>query len=197
MTGNTLPNTREGSPELKRAFLDRLVERGNVMAVCAQLGLPRPDVYYWKHRDTEFARAWDLAMAIHQDKLTQDVIDTAWAVGVGRWVEATDPETGEPILDDDFERVMVLDVSGVDPRILSKLIDKRVPSVDGPGQTSVTVNNTTTVNELPRRPRLVGGSAGSQDRSVVASKTSGGRSGIEDAEVVQGTTQEPGGRADG
>ena len=59
---HALPNTREGSPELKRAFLDRLVERGERHGrVRPGLGLPRTAVYYWKHRDRDFARAWDLA----------------------------------------------------------------------------------------------------------------------------------------
>lgn len=142
----------EPSADLKRTFLERLVEAGNVMVACAQLGLPRTSVYYWKHRDADFRRAWDLAMQVHQEQLTQDVMDTAREIGLGRWVQATDAD-GEPLLDDDFEPVMVLDVSHVDARILSKLIDKRVPSVDGPSQTNVNVS--TTVHEPPRRPRLV------------------------------------------
>lgn len=144
----------EPSPDLKRTFLERLVETGNVMVACAQLGLPRTSVYYWKHRDADFRRAWDLAMQVHQEQLTQDVMDTARELGLGRWVQAAD-ENGEPMLDDDFEPVMVLDVSHVDARILSKLIDKRVPSVDGPSQTNLTVNNQTTVHAPPRRPKLV------------------------------------------
>ena len=42
----------------------------------------------------------------------------------------------------------------MDARILSKLIDKRVSSVDGPAQTTVNVSNT--VNASPRpMPKLV------------------------------------------
>lgn len=95
-------------------------------------------------------------MQVHQEQLTQDVMDTARELGLGRWVQVTD-EHGEPLLDEDFEKVMVLDVSHVDARILSKLIEKRVPSVDGPSQTKVNVS--TTVNAPPRRPRLVSPSA--------------------------------------
>ena len=145
----------EPSPEAKRAFLERLLDVGNVTVACAQLGLPRPNVYYWKHRDEDFRRGWDIAMAIFQDQLTQDVVDTARELGLGRWVQATD-EDGRPILDDDFEPVMVMNVAHVDARILSKLIDKRVPSIDGPNQTNVQVNNSTTLNAALRpMPRLV------------------------------------------
>lgn len=154
MTDLTMHVAAEPSPDMKRTFLERLVETGNVMVACAQLGLPRTSVYYWKHRDADFQRAWDLAMQVHQEQLTQDVVDTARELGLGRWVRATD-ENGEPLLDDDFEPVMVLDVSHVDARILSKLIDKRVPSVDGPATTNLNVS-TTVNNELPaRKPRLV------------------------------------------
>ena len=77
MTALMHPHASEPSPEAKRAFLDKLLEVGNVTIACAKLGLPRPNVYYWKHRDDEFRRGWDIAMAIFQDQLTQDVIDTA------------------------------------------------------------------------------------------------------------------------
>lgn len=159
MNGLTLRNASEPSPDVKHAFLDRLVEVGNVTVACAQLGIARPNVYYWKHRDKEFKRGWDMAMAIFQEQLTQDVMDTARALGLGRWVQAED-ENGEPLLDAEFEQVMVLDVSHVDARILSKLIDKRVSSVDAPSQTNVQVNNTTTVNAADRpMPKLVKPSA--------------------------------------
>lgn len=187
------PHASEPSPEFKRAFLERLVEVGNVTVACAQLGLPRPNVYYWKHRDDDFRRGWDIAMAIFQDQLTNDVMDTARELGLGRWKRATD-EDGQPVLNDDFEPVMVLDVSHVDARILSKLIDKRVPSMDGPAQTNLQVN-TTVNNALPSRPRLVQPQR-VKPSSVVTKNGSGGRHGVEDAEVVQGTPQETEGQSD-
>lgn len=192
-TGMMHPHASEPSPEFKRAFLERLVEVGNVTVACAQLGLPRPNVYYWKHRDDDFRRGWDIAMAIFQDQLTQDVMDTARELGLGRWKQATD-EDGQPVLDDDFEPVLVLDVSHVDARILSKLIDKRVPSVDGPAQTNLQVN-TTVNNALPSKPRLVQPQRAERS-SVVASDASDDRHGVEDTQVVQGTPQETGGQAD-
>ena len=120
-------------------------------------------------------------------------MDTARELGLGRWKHATD-EDGQPILDDDFEPVLVLDVSHVDARILSKLIDKRVPNVDGPAQTNLQVN-TTVNNSLPTKPRLVQPQRAKRS-SVVASEASGGRHGVEDAQVVQGPPQEIGGQAD-
>lgn len=196
MAGLTQPYARDPSPEIKRNFLERLVEVGNVTVACAQMGLARPSVYYWKHRDREFRQGWEMAMAIFQDQLSHEVIDTARALGVGRWVPAKDAD-GEPILDDDFEPNMVLDVSHVDARILSKLIDKRVPSVDGPNQTNVQVHNLNNLNTADRpMPRLVGGSSGSTRSSVTASKASGALNAVSDAEIAQESTQKPRGNGD-
>lgn len=187
------PHASEPSPEFKRAFLERLVEVGNVTVACAQLGLPRPNVYYWKHRDDDFRRGWDIAMAIFQDQLTNDVMDTARELGLGRWKQATD-EDGQPVLNDDFEPVLMLDVSHVDARILSKLIDKRVPSVDGPAQTNLQVN-TTVNNALPSKPRLVQPQR-IKPSSVVTENGTSGRRDVEDAEGVQGTAHETEGQTD-
>jgi hypothetical protein len=42
-------------------------------------------------------------------------------MGLGRWVELLD-ENGQPVLDDDFEKVLEYDVSHVDARVLVKLL---------------------------------------------------------------------------
>ncbi|WP_413873487.1 hypothetical protein [Albidovulum sp.] len=153
---NALVNVHsaEAPPGAKEAFLERLMETGNVLVACAQLRLPRPNVYYWRARDDAFRVAWETALEAFNDQLSAEVVETARALGVGAWRPALD-EGGNPVLDAEFEPVMVLDVSHVDARILSKLIDKRVRSVDAPTQTNVVVSNTTTVNALPPAPRIV------------------------------------------
>jgi hypothetical protein len=147
-------HSAEAPPGAKEAFLERLMETGNVLVACAQLRLPRPNVYYWRARDDAFRVAWETALDIFNEQLTAEVVDTARALGVGVWRPMVDAD-GEVVLGEDFDPVMVLDVSGVDARILSKLIDKRVRSVDAPAQTNVTVSTTTNLNALPRAPRLV------------------------------------------
>jgi hypothetical protein len=52
------------------------------------------------------------------------VVETAAALGLGRWTPAVDPLTGEPLLDDDFEPAMHLEVGDVDARVLMKWMDK-------------------------------------------------------------------------
>ncbi|MES2914342.1 MAG: hypothetical protein V4753_04390 [Pseudomonadota bacterium] len=153
---NALANVHsaEAPPGAKEAFLERLMETGNVLVACAQLRLPRPNVYYWRARDDAFRVAWETALDIFNEQLTAEVVDTARALGVGVWRPEVDAD-GNPVLGADFDPVMVLDVSGVDARILAKLIDKRVRSVEAPAQTNVLVNNTTNLNALPPAPRLV------------------------------------------
>lgn len=176
------PHASVPSPEAKRAFIERLVETGNVLTACAKAGLPRPNVYYWRARDEEFSRAWELALAIFEDHLTAEVVQTARALGTGTWRPKLDAD-GKPILDDDFEVVMELDVSRVDARILAKLIDKRVRSVEGPSQTAVIVNNT--VNTGPRpAPRLIRPSLDASDAILDAELA-------ETFEAVLGAPHEP------
>jgi hypothetical protein len=144
----------EPSPEATATFLTKLVETGSVMQACARAGLPRTSVYAWRARSEEFAAAWRTALAIFDDALEQEVVETARAMGVGRWVPLLD-EAGQPVLDDDFEAVTVYQTSNVDVKVLAKLIDKKVRSVDPTG-TAVVVNTSTVVNTAPRPlPRLV------------------------------------------
>jgi hypothetical protein len=177
--GKTLP------AEVRGTFLERLAETGNVMRVCAELGLTRQAVYYWRATDEDFWRAWQWALDIFNEQLTSEVIDTARALGTGRWVPLLD-DAGQPVLDDNFERVMVFETARVDARILAKLIDKRVRSVDGPAQTNVQVN--AMIDATPRpsprliRPRL--------DDAVDL----GGAEFTETAEAVLGSPYEPLGR---
>lgn len=69
-------------------------------------------------------------------------------------------------------------------------------SVDGPAQTNVQVNNSTTVqNALPSKPKLVQ-PKGVTRSSVVTETVPDGRHDMIDAEVVQGMLQETGGASD-
>lgn len=145
--GKTLPE------EVRGVFIERLAETGNVTRVCAELGVTRQAVYYWRHTDQAFNVAWESALDIFNEQLTAEVIDTARALGTGQWVPVLD-DAGDPVLNDNFERLMTFETARVDARILAKLIDKRVRSVEGPNQTAVIVNNT--VNTGPRpAPRLI------------------------------------------
>jgi|GEM_PF-3359006 len=108
---------------VKDQFVDLLMESGNVSHVARQLGISRMTAYAWR-ADREFARDWDSALEISRLDIKEKVIDTACAMGLGKWVPARNPETGDIILDENFEQVLHFKTDHVDTRILSKLMDK-------------------------------------------------------------------------
>lgn len=105
------------------AFLERVAETGNVSRACVELGLVRMTMYERRYRDPDFARQWDTALEVARGELRERVVETACAMGLGRMVPVLDDD-GLPMLDDDFEPLMRLDTTGVDARVLMKLMDK-------------------------------------------------------------------------
>ena len=108
---------------VKGQFIDLLMETGNVSNVARVLGINRMTAYGWR-ADPGFATQWEVALNIARQGLKERVVETACAMGVGEWVPTTDPLTGEPELDDDFEPVMHFQTAHVDARVLMKLMDK-------------------------------------------------------------------------
>ncbi len=141
--------------ETKREFLAALAQTGNVKLSCKRAGISRSAAYHWRLTDPEVASAWDLALHASLDGLREEVVETARTMSLGRWIEVLD-ENGQPVLDDNFEKVMQYDVSHVDARVLIKLLDKALPSADGAATTSITVQNDTHVHTAPKpMPKLV------------------------------------------
>ncbi len=120
-------HTRAAIPaDVEERFLGALAEFGQVTYAANVSGMARRSLYERRRRDEGFAAAWDDAVEAFEETLTQRVIATALHMGTGRWVAATDPVTGEPELDDDFEPLMRFDCSNVDPRIAVKLMSLRM-----------------------------------------------------------------------
>jgi hypothetical protein len=141
--------------ETKREFLTELAQTGNVRLASMRAGVSRSAAYHWRLTDPDVATAWDLALRVSMDGLREEVVETARTMGLGRWVELLD-ENGQPVLDDEFEKVLEYDVSHVDARVLVKLLDKALPSADGSAKTSITVQNETHVHAAPKpMPKLV------------------------------------------
>ena len=88
-----------------------------------RLGINRMTAYGWRD-DPEFAFQWANALEIARQGLRERVIETAEYLGVGRWIQAVDPITGKPELDDDFKTVMRFETGHVDAKVLMKLMDK-------------------------------------------------------------------------
>lgn len=104
-------------------FIGLLMDTGNVSASARTLGINRMTAYGWR-AEPEFARRWDVALDVARQGLRERVVETAEHLGVGRWAPALDPDTGEPLLDDDFEPLMRFETGHIDARVLMKLMDK-------------------------------------------------------------------------
>lgn len=177
-------------------FIRHLRQFGHVTYAANMTGLTRHTFYQRRERDPEFAEAWDEALTAFEEELTMRVVQTALEMGTGKWVPCVDDETGQPVLDDDFEQVFRFETGNVDPRVLNKLLSLRMSSVGGPAQTNVQINNSTSVQTtLPAKPRLVQ-PEGAVRRPVGTETVSDKRHDTIDAEVVQGTPQETEGTSD-
>lgn len=177
-------------------FLLYLRQFGHITYAANMTGLTRRTFYDRRAKHPDFAEAWDEALAAFEEELTMRVVQTALEMGTGKWVPVIDPETGVPELDDDFEPVYRFETASVDPRVLNKLLSLRMSSVDGPAQTNVQINNSTSVQTaLPVKPKLVQ-PEGAIRRPVTTTTISDKRHDTIDAEVVQGTPKETGGTSD-
>jgi hypothetical protein len=165
-------------------FLQYLRQFGHVTYAANMTGLTRRAFYDRRLRNPAFAEAWDECVAAFEEELTHRVVQTALEMGTGKWVPVVDAD-GQPVLDEDFERVYEFKTSHVDPRVLTKLLSLRMSSADGPPQTTTNVQVNATVNAEPRAmPRLV---RCSPDASVRPR----GAEFVEFTEAVQASPYEP------
>lgn len=108
---------------VRDTFIDLLMETGNVSSAARRLGINRMTAYGWR-RDPNYADRWETALELARQGIQESVAETAYALGLGRWVPAVDSLTGGPGLDDDFEPLMRFETEAVDVRVLMKLMDK-------------------------------------------------------------------------
>lgn len=141
--------------ETKKRFIKYLTEGMSVSRACLELDTPRPTIYQARNYDPQFAAAWAKAQEQAPERLREMVVETAIALGCGRWEKQPmiNPETLEPILDQNFEPVttMVFSVAHVVPSVLQKLLDKLVESADQPGSISVNIQS----NQPYEPPKLI------------------------------------------
>lgn len=121
-------------------FLEIVSMTGNSSAAATALGMHRNTFYKRARSDPEFRARWDEAQLQSRRYIAEEVLDKAM-ISTGRVIE--EPvldEFGDPVLDEDFEPVVIRRLVDGDPRILSKLLDKFVASEDQ-AVTAIQVNN--------------------------------------------------------
>ena len=184
------------TPAKQDRFLEVLADTGNVMETCDILGVSRSTVYNRRAKDPEFAARWDQAVEMQVNQLRQVVVKTVLDLMPKVVRVPLKDRDGNKVLDDNFEEIMVPMPAGGDMDLLRSVASRGVFPENR--STNVQVNASTTVrNELPnRKPKLVRGTTGSIQRLLDDPDASGAHQGVEDAELIQGTTHEPEGGDD-
>ncbi len=100
----------------KGAFLEALRETGNASAAAKAAGVSRVAVYQWRN-DPVFAARWD-------DVITGRLRVSA-PLAKARVVAMRD-ERGAVVLDVNLEPAFALDLSSVDPEVLTSLVGRRI-----------------------------------------------------------------------
>jgi hypothetical protein len=120
----------------RRAFLDALSITGVVTDACRAAGVARKTAYHWRYGDSEFADAWDEAIATAADGLESEARRRA-VDGVeepvfhrGQLVFKRDADTGEVLRDKHGEPIPAT-VSRRSDRLLEILLAAKRPEQFG------------------------------------------------------------------
>jgi hypothetical protein len=145
--------------EVQMAFLASLMEGQGPNAAARAAGTNLISLYMARCASPAFDELWHFADLAKRDEIIHQTLRKAMvATGTVIEMELINPDTGELLLDENFEPVKAERLVHGNSAILSTLLTKVLASADRPNgpSTLVQVNNTNTVGtELPPRPRLI------------------------------------------
>lgn len=143
---------------VQMAFLAELMTGKGPNAAAKAAGTNLISLYMARCASEDFDRLWHFAELSRRDEIIHATLRKAMvATGTVVEMEIRSPDTGEVLLDDDFNPIRAERLLNGNASILSTLLTKVLQSADKPGpSTLVQVNNTNNVApELPPRPRLI------------------------------------------
>ncbi len=143
---------------VQMAFLASLLDGKGPNAAATLAGTNLISLYMARCASPAFDELWTFADLARRDEVIHQTLRKALvATGTVVEMELVHPDTGDVLLDDNFEAVRAERLVHGNAAILSTLLTKVLQSADKPGPaTLVQVNNTNNVGtELPARPRLV------------------------------------------
>lgn len=143
---------------VQMAFLALLLEGQGPNAAARTAGTNLVSLYLARCASPTFDELWHFADLARRDEVIHQTLRKALvATGTVVEMDLVHPDTGEVLLDDNFEPVRAERLVHGNAAILSALLTRVLASADKPGPaTLVQVNNTNNVGtELPARPRLV------------------------------------------
>ncbi len=155
-----VPITIEPPDEpVQMAFLASLMEGKGPNAAAKVAGTNLISLYMARCASPAFDELWHFADLARRDEIMHQTLRKAMvATGTVVELELTNPDTGEVLLDENFEPLKAERLVHGNTAILSTLLTKVLASADKPNgpSTLVQVNNTNNVGtELPPRPRLI------------------------------------------
>lgn len=124
----------------QQVYISKLLEGVPPIAAARVAGCSPIAIFLARHASQEFDDACHLAALVLRENVLHEVVQKAMvATGSVHMVPARCPDTDEPLLDDDFNPVMVPRLLNSNPAVLSKLLDKLMAAADRP-QAPVQVN---------------------------------------------------------
>lgn len=144
---------------VQMAFLASLMEGQGPNAAARAAGTNLISLYMARCASPAFDELWTFADLARRDEIMHQTLRKAMvATGTVVAMELVNPDTGEVLLDDNFEPVKAERLVHGNAAILSTLLTKVLASADKPTgpSTLVQVNQTNNMgSELPARPRLI------------------------------------------
>ena len=140
----------------KGAFIVHLLEGKGPREAARLAKSELISLYLARCADAAFSDLWHLAELARRDVIVHETLAKAMAatgVVIEDWLR--DPDTGDMILDADFNPVRAPRLIGGNTGILSKLLEKVLASADKPVPAAMVQVSNNVGNELPAMPVLV------------------------------------------
>lgn len=139
-------------------YIAALLDGENPRQAARSAGSDELGIMLARHASVEFNDLCHLiALAKRENAVHETLAKSLAAAGTIHMVEVRNPDTGEVLLDDNFEPIRAPRLVNANGTVLAKLLDKVVEGADKPGPlAAIQINQTNNVgNELPAMPVLV------------------------------------------
>ena len=139
-------------------FLSALIDGKSPSAAAKMVGSDELGIMLARCASAEFNDLYQLLMLAKRDNALVETLDKARAAsGTVQMVPVLNPDSGEPLLDENFEPIVAPRLVNASGPILAKLLDRLVEAADRPTPaTAIQINNSNSVaDDLPPMPRLI------------------------------------------
>ncbi len=139
-------------------FLSALVDGKSPAVAAKMVGSNELGIMLARCASVEFNDLYQMVLLAKRDNALVETLDKARAAsGSVQMVPVLNPDSGEPLLDENFEPIVAPRLVNANGTILAKLLDRLVEAADKPTPTTtIQINNSNSGgNDLPPMPRLV------------------------------------------